>query len=375
MNSEPDQRLSGARAVVVNWRDPQHHLAGGSERYAWELSRGLLAAGATVDFLTSRDRGQTKHQVVDGIRIRRAGGRFTVYAWTLLLLWWWRRRVDFVVDIENGIASFAPVVLGRSTPVVLVMHHVHLDQFRTHFPAPMAAVGRFLEGRAIPQVYRHRAVIAVSESTASEMRSRLGWRGPIEVVHNGTDMLPAAHRPEPGRIAVLGRLVAHKHVERVIEAVAALSERHVRLDIIGRGPDSDRLRRLIDQRGVGDRVTLHGFVDAATKADLLARACVHVCASEGEGWGQVVLEAAGAGVPTLAFDVAGLRDSIRPGVTGWLLPYDADLSTGLRAALAEVADPQRSRELEQACQDWAQRFTWPAMRERVVGVIATAVQR
>ena len=40
--------LAGRRAVVVNWRDPWHSLAGGSERYAWEYAKALHAAGVTA---------------------------------------------------------------------------------------------------------------------------------------------------------------------------------------------------------------------------------------------------------------------------------------------------------------------------------------
>ena len=54
------------------------------------------------------------------------------------------------------------------------------------------------------------------------------------------------------------------------------------------------------------------------QAGSLRRGRLHVCASDAEGWGQVVIEAAAYGVPTLARDVPGLRDSIRHGApVGW----------------------------------------------------------
>jgi len=94
-----------------------------------------------------------------------------------------------------------------------------------------------------------------------------------------------------------------------------------------------------------------------------------VCASDAEGWGQVVVEAASYGLPTLARDVPGLRDSVRSGVTGWLLEDSTHqavlvdrLTVGLRGALAELDDAGRRAEMRQACRDWAARFTWPAMR-------------
>jgi glycosyltransferase involved in cell wall biosynthesis/SAM-dependent methyltransferase len=372
--------LRDLRAVVVNWRDPAHHLAGGSERYAWEIAAALRDAGASVEFVTSRDSGQSARDVVDGIRVRRAGGRFTVYLWTLMLMLLRRRRTDLVIDVENGIPSFSPLVLRRSTPVVLVMHHVHLDQFGSHFPRPVAAWGRLLERRLMPLVYRRCQVQAVSGSTRDEMVTRLGWSGPIEVVFNGADLRGMARsEPEPRRVAVLGRLVAHKRIHLVVEAAAALRDRGepIMVDVIGRGPREESLRRLVMARGLTDVVRLHGFVDEQTKAHLLARAELHVCASEGEGWGQVVLEAAAAGVPTVAYDVPGLRDSVLPGRSGWLLQRGERLEDGITKAFAELREtPQsesgRAEAIRADCRAWADQFTWDEMRRRSLQV-ATAV--
>lgn len=370
------EHLAGRRAAVVNWRDPEHHLAGGSESYAWQAAIALRDAGMSVEFLTSRDTGQPRSSSVDRITVRRAGGRFSVYLWTWWLLITRRRRLDVVLDVENGIPSFSPLVLRRRCVIILVMHHVHLDQFGSHFPKPLAVVGRVLERRAMPAVYRRRPVIAVSDSTRDQMRERLAWKGDIDVVHNGCDMTFASARSVNERLAVLGRLVAHKRVDLVIRAVAELraAGREVPLDIIGRGPQEHSLRQLAASLGVEDLVTLHGFVSEDEKARVLSAARLHVCASEGEGWGQVVLEAAAVGVPTVAFDVAGLRDSILAGRTGWLIPSARPLAAAIADALDLLADPARAVEIAEACQAWAGSFTWPTMRDGIMRVVGGAVQ-
>lgn len=370
--------LTGLRGVVVNWRDPWHRAAGGSERYAWELAQALRGAGADVEFLTGRDGGQSARSTVDGIVVTRLGSTFAFYLRCLVALTLRRRRTDFVVDVENGIPSFAPVVLRRSTPVLLVMHHVHLDQFGTHFPAPVAAVGRFLERRVMPRVYRRARTVAVSESTRDEMVRRLGWSGPVEIVHNGADGgLVLGHEPDPRRVVVLGRLVAHKRVDRVLVACADLMSagRPVRLDVVGRGPETQALRDRATALGLADHVTFHGFVDEQRKAALLRRAQLHVCASQGEGWGQVVLEAAAAGVPTLAYDVPGLRDSVLDERTGWLLPAEADLTDGLDRALAALAEPGLPSLMADECRAWADKFTWSTMRARFVDLVHEETRR
>ena len=68
-----------------------------------------------------------------------------------------------------------------------------------------------------------------------------------------------------------------------------------------------------------DHVHIHGHLPAEAKNRLLRTARLHLSASQGEGWGLSVLEAAAWGVPTVAYDVDGLRDAVRDGITGWLV--------------------------------------------------------
>lgn len=376
--------LRGIRVAVVNWRDPWHRLGGGSERYAWEFAQAMVEAGASVEFWTARDQGQLSHELRDGISIRRRGGTFGFYpsVWLWFVLARFRRSLDLVVDAENGIPVFAPLVVGRRTRVLLVMHHVHQEQFRTYFPRPVSDFGRFLEGWLMPRVYRRVRTLAVSESTLDEMRRQIGWRQPVEIIPNGADeplTLDGVHPDQPDRLLVLGRLATHKRIDAVISAVALLVEERpaLRLDIVGQGPERDRLVELVTELGLDDRVVLHGFLPERDKARLLTEARLHLCASDAEGWGQVVVESASYGLPTLARDVPGLRDSVRHGETGWLVgesagggadPLVGVLVTGMRQALAELDDDVRRAELDAACRDWADNFTWAAMRASVRAV-------
>ena len=375
---------------MVNWRDLDHSLAGGSERYAWECARALRDAGASVDFLTAREQGQSAGTVQEQIRVRRQGGQLSFYVATLLhlLVQRLRRRpYDVVIDPENGIPAFVPLVVSRRTVVVLVMHHVHQQQFRTYFRRPMAEVGRFLERRLMPWAYRRAPTLVVSDSTHQEMLRQLSWARPVHLVPNGT---PAVELQEPvptdgTRIVVLGRLAQHKRIDLVVRVYARLlAERpDLHLDIVGRGPVEADLRELVEALGLREAVTLHGFVSDKEKSVLLRQATLQVCASDAEGWGQVVVEAASYGVPTLARRVPGLRDSIRDGHTGWLVgaAQDApevvsrDLLDGARRALAGLDDSVERDRVASECRAWAQRFTWEGMHEQVVEIVTAELRR
>jgi glycosyltransferase involved in cell wall biosynthesis len=154
------------------------------------------------------------------------------------------------------------------------------------------------------------------------------------------------------------------------------------VDIVGRGPEQRSVEQLVGVLGLEDRARVRGFVDEETKGDILRRAGLHVCASDAEGWGQVVIETAAYGVPTVARRVPGLRDSIVDGETGWLVPADGGrdaivdgLASAIRKAVADLEDPLRSAEVASACRERAAHFSWAAMRAESAELVARELGR
>ncbi|GHC75794.1 glycosyl hydrolase [Nocardiopsis terrae] len=373
-------RLDGARIVMVNWRDPWQSAAGGAEEYAWRISRHLAERGAIVTFLTSREPHQARVETKDGIVIRRMGGKFTVYPRVMAWLTLWRREFHLAFDCMNGIPFFSRLVLRRRTRVVSVVHHVHDLQFNAYFCAPLAWIGRFVESAVASRVYRNCTTVTVSESSRAAMRDKLGWRAPVEIVHNGGiapqnpgEAAPAAPVPDTAPALVsLGRLVVQKRVSRVVDLARTLSDDHpgLRVHIIGRGPEGEHLAEQVGRDGLQERVDLHGFLTEEDKNSVLASCHLHVTASEFEGWGLTVIEAARLGVPTVAYDVDGLRDSVRDGETGWLVREGETLQDVVSGALKELSDPRRAEEVRRACRAWAAHFTWEASGARMTRLVA-----
>ena len=380
--TDPGPRLDGVRLVMINWRDPWQSTAGGAEEYAWRISRHLAGRGAIVTFLTSREPHQARVETKDGIVIRRMGGRFTVYPRVMAWLALWRREYHLAFDCMNGIPFLSRLVLRRRTRVVSVVHHVHDLQFNAYFPAPLAWFGRFMESAVASRVYRDCTTVTVSESSRAAMRDKLGWRAPIEIIHNGG--VPAPTAGEDGGAAAtgfpaivsLGRLVVQKRVSRVVDLAAGLRGSHpgLRVHIIGRGPEGDHLADQIERDSLTGAVRLHGFLPEADKNRLLASCDLHVTASEFEGWGLTVIEAARLGVPTVAYDVDGLRDSVRDGETGWLVRDGQDLADVVDRALKELSDPRRAAEVRRACRAWAAQFTWEASGARMTRLVAAELR-
>ena len=367
--------LTGLRVAIANWRDPWHPEAGGAERYAWEMARGLAGHGAQVRFLTARARGQDRSDRRDGITVTRMGGRFTVYPRVLSWLLAHRRSFDTVLDCQNGIPFFTPCVLPRTVPVLCVVHHVHTAQFGVHFPPWLAWAGRVLEGPVARLAYRRHACVAVSPSTVTAMRERLRWTGDIYLIPNGVATPAAPPRSRGGgqvSLVWVGRLVAHKRADRILPVGERLRGRGVAIDVVGRGPGAAPLAAAVAARGLAGTVRLRGFLPEAGKQAVMAGALLQLNTSQGEGWGLCVLEAAALGVPTVAFDVDGLRDAVRDGETGWLVGAGEQIEDVTERAVKELTDPARRAVIAAACRSWAAQLSWDRSVARMTAMIGAA---
>jgi glycosyltransferase involved in cell wall biosynthesis len=396
-HADDEPAVAGSRILIVNWRDPWHPDAGGAEVYAFEIALGLTKLGARVSYLTARAPGQAGRERRDGVDIVRLGGRLTVYpavlAWLVLhcrLLpggrrhgrWRSGRTFDVVLDCQNGIPFFTPWALPRGVPVLCIMHHVHDAQFGVHFPPPVAAFGRLLEGPVARLCYRRHECVAVSQSTVAAMRERLRWTGAIHIVPNGLSaeaFAPVPDDPPPGSdqagrpvLTWVGRLVAHKRAERIVDIAARLG---VTIEVIGRGPAGDSLAAAAVASGLGERVRLLGYLPEEEKRAAVAASALHLSTSQGEGWGLCVLEAAALGVPTVAYDVDGLRDAVRHGETGWLVRDGERIEDVTERALKELADPARRAEIAAACRSWAGQFDWDHSVALMADLITAALRR
>lgn len=347
------------RIVLLNWRDTGHPEGGGSERYVENVAAGLAAAGHDVTFFCAAYPGAPKVERRDGYRIVRRGGKFTVYAHAVRMLASGALgRPDVVVDVQNGIPFWSR--LAVRCPVVVLVHHVHREQWGVVYGPATARLGWWLESWLAPRFYRRSQYVTVSEITKTELAELGVGPGRVDVVHNGTAPAPATTSPREGspRLCVLGRLVPHKRVEHALRVAARLrpSRPDLRVSVIGDGWWSEQLTAEAKRLGVDDITDFLGFVDEKAKHEELARSWLMLAPSVKEGWGLTVVEAAQHEVPTIGYRSAGgLAESIVDGATG-LLADDLDELTAATEEL--LSDEVRRRALGRAAAARAATFTW-----------------
>ncbi len=344
--------MSALRSVLLLcWRDTGHPQGGGSEAYLQRIGARLADQGVEVTLRTARYRGAPRRDVVDGVRVIRAGGRYSVYVWALLSMGLHqlgarlgigalrRARPDVVVDTQNGLPFLARLVYGRR--VVVLVHHCHREQWPVAGPV-LGRIGWFVESTLSPRLNRGNQYVTVSLSSARDLVELGVDQSRIAVVHNGLDDAPGQSLSGPQaatpRVVVLSRLVPHKQVEDALEAVAELSPRTpgLHLDVVGDGWWRRRLVEHARRLGIADAVTFHGHLDNVAKHQVLQRSWVHLMPSRKEGWGLAVVEAAQHRVPTIGYrSSGGLSDSIIDGVTGILANSHAELVDRLDELLCD----------------------------------------
>jgi glycosyltransferase involved in cell wall biosynthesis len=379
-SEDQPRSLRGKRIVICNWRDSAHPQAGGAEQYCEHIAEELAIVAADVTYLTARAKGTARREDRSWGQVIRLGGTLTTYPLVLAWLWIHRRSIDAVIDSQNGIPYFTPLGVGSKVPVALVIHHVHQEQFDHYFPRPLNLVGRFLEKQVSRWVYGPRPICVVSPSTRASVRRQLKFRGPIFIAPNGLHR-DAGHsdvsRSEHPTIVSVGRLVSHKRMELLLDALPDVVEAHpgTVVHIVGDGECRadlmDRSRRL----GLDSSVRFHGRLTDAERDRLVGQAWLAVNPSSGEGWGLSVIEAAAFGVPTVAFQVPGLEDSVRPGETGWLVESGQALGEITRHALTVLSERTEAERWASRCHVWASAFTWSYTAERLFDVLTSEAER
>ncbi len=358
--------------VFLNWRDTRNPEGGGSERYVESVARGLVASGWQVTVFCAAHELAPADEMDAGVRFVRRGTKLSVYPAAAAALV--SRRLepfDVVVDVQNGVPFLSRLFTRK--PVIVLVHHVHREQWPVVYGRVVAKVGWWLESRLAPRVYRGCQYVAVSSVTKAEL-VELGVRADdIAVVHNGTDPAPAdlTARASTPTVCVLGRLVPHKRVEHALRAIAALRSRvpGLRLLVVGDGWWADRLRDEAERLEITDVVEFTGFLSEMDKHRALATSWVLAAPSLKEGWGLCVMEAATHAVPTVAYrNAGGLSESVVDGVTGLLVDDDeVDFAEGL---LALLADGSRRETYGRAAQVRAQKFTWDQTAASFAGIVA-----
>ncbi|HEY6780622.1 MAG TPA: glycosyltransferase [Thermoleophilaceae bacterium] len=350
-------------------RDWTHPQGGGTGANLTGYLDHWLAWGHHVTVVASGYNGAAATERRNGLTIHRTGRLQTAIPSGIRRV---RRGLaadaDVVLEVVNGIMFFTPLWL-RAPCVTLVHHPSSPAQYELEFGRKGRFGAALLERLPLRYLYGGSRFLTLSEAGAAEMGELGVARDQIEVVHVGVDAAsyaPGEHAPEP-TLLYLGRLKRYKRIELLLDVLERVPG--TVLDVAGEGDHREGLEREIARRGLEPRVRMHGFVDDASKLELLQRAWVNVTASAAEGWGLTVMEAGCCNTPSAALAVGGLVEAIDHERTGLL----ADDVHGLAQAVQRLIDDEPLRErMGRAAAEHARRYTGERSATRALEALERA---
>ena len=255
---------------------------------------------------------------------------------------WETAAVHFqpLVDVWN-----CPVVMACRGGDITLLDHLPDEPWTDRVPAALSQAA---------------AVHCVSEATARQAERHGLDPARARVIRTAVD--PTFFSPNGGpprdaaelRVASVGSLRWPKDHEAALQALARLDPESVpaRLEIVGGDPgeetghESQRERLLYTAQdlGVGDRVTIHGELEARDVRDRLRATHVLLHASLVEGIPNVVVEAMACAVPVVVSDCGGVREAVTDGVEGFVVaPRDTH---AMASALEHLwRDPELRRRM------------------------------
>ena len=354
LRSSPVDGRKVPRITFYNWRDILNQYAGGAEKYCYEMAWRLARDGYQITWISSGAKGLPRKSNFKGINIIRIGNIFTVFFLSLFR----SRKIhknEVIVDSVNAIPFFDNPLAKK---VVLIHHFVPFQVLKEKlgYLAPFAF---FFQNVFNPIFYGTKKVITVSDSTMKELIS-YGYKDP-KVVKLGTDMFDNSLERKKNIIVAPGPLRPWKNHYHIIKAFSAIPEEY-KLIIFG-NPETLQyeaaLRQLASDMGLSDRVEFLGKITEETKNDIYRESKFAVFASAKEGWGLSCIEAQAFSCPVVAYDVSGIRDSVRQNETGLLVEY-LNIQALSNAMLKLINDDSLYNKLSIGAYKWARSMDWDA---------------
>ena len=381
------------KILFCNYECPP--LGGGGGVVMSALAREL-ARRHSVTILTSGAPGLPRESSDHGVRVIRVPVFFrrelavanfpSMMAYLPMGAWrglGWRRGAQFDVINTHFVVPTGPLghVLGRMyrIPNVLSVHGGDLyDPSKSSSPHRHSWLRRPI--RYLLQ--QAQTLVGQSRNTLQHVAEIYGVQRPAELIPLGIERptAPAAARrrdfdiPDDAFVMVtVGRVVARKAPEQLIEAMRTARHANAHLIVVGDGPRLAATREAALRANLAERVHLLGHTSAERKNQALAISDVFVSTSQHEGFGLVFLEAMAFGLPIICYDHGGQTDFLSNGETGAVLRLN-DLEAFARAITKLGEDVDARRRMAQHNRRLVERYLIDTCAARYETVFEDAVR-
>ena len=359
------QGYAPVNILWLSWRDIRNPEAGGAEVFTNEVLQRLAAIGYDITLFTAKFPGSSESERIDRIGVHRAGSKYGVYGKAKEFCIMHEEKFDVIID-EINVRPFLTPKFVKWRPIVGLIHQVPRKALLYELPFPINyIVYHYLVKRWLAN-YRDVPTMTVSASQ-QELLQQFGVRKTF-VVPEGLSVSPLGSLPlkeSTPTVVFMGRLKKYKLADHAVKAFSLIKKQipEAKMYVIGDGDMRQKLGRMAH----GD-VTFLGRVSNQAKFDVLRKAHLLLVPSVEEGWGLVVTEANAMGTPAVAYDVAGLRDSVKHDKTG-VLTEDNTPQSMANAAVSLFQDRERLEKLSANALKYARTFSWDNTARAVEEII------
>ncbi|MCL5017052.1 MAG: glycosyltransferase [Patescibacteria group bacterium] len=278
------------------------------------------------------------------------------------------------------------VLSGKIFNIPIVgTHHTFFDHYLKYVFLDFEKIKRFTWHCTM--AFYNRADLILSPSKALLEGLKIGkLKSLAEVVPNFIDtefFCPATNDSEKKKLKVklgiketllvyMGRVGYEKSIDQVIRAMAVASKKdpHIKLMIVGDGPDKKNLEELAQKLGIGNKTIFYGFARGKELLEILQAGDIFITASKSENMPLSVMEAMAAGLPVIGVDSLGVPEIVKDGKNGFIVA--PDMFEDMAQRIVELAEDDKLRnKFSIASRELAMEYS----KEKIVGLLEGAYRK
>lgn len=197
----------------------------------------------------------------------------------------------------------------------------------------------------------------------------------LRLIHNGMPGIPGYEKGKssqhPVKLIMIARFQEQKDHRTLLQALKGLEDLPWVLDLVGDGPLLTEIQDLSAQLGLDSRV--HFLGQRMDVPALLTQSDIFILSTHWEGFPRSILEAMSAGLPVVATDVGGVRESVQNDSTGYLVK-EKDISGLAEKLQVLITEEKIRRDMGQAgYRRYIENFTFEAMFEKTKKVYVEVI--
>ena len=350
------------KILHVIYDDTRNPWCGGGGALRTQKINEYLASENNIIVLTGNF-PNARNEIINGVNYIRVGlptsYLISRLSFTLLVPFYMRMFEKDV--IVNDVSYFSPCFANLYTkcPVVNIIHHLMgKHSFRLYH---YVGLFPFVAEKIFIKICDN--IITSAEGVKQTIQKKCPLAKIVAIPNAVSDKLFQIKSKEMNFILFLGRIDLYmKGLDILLNSIPLVKNRGVVLKIAGRGKNRDmrKVKKLIHDLQLEERVKFLGRVGEKEKRELLRTCLFLVMPSRFEGWGISAIEANAVGKPVLGTDIKGLSEAVNNGKTSLLIEPENRKKLAYSIDFLIENHDERKR-LGKNGRHWAKNFSWPAI--------------